>query len=256
MSGAETGLAGKVCIVSGGGSGIGRATALRVAEEGAGVVLVGRTATKLERVRREVEAAGGIAAVHSLDVADPEATRVMAQQVLARFGRVDVLINNAGEGSSHRRLSTTTPEEIRSVLDSNLLGTIYCTQAVVPAMLQAGRGTIINLASIVGLIPSVHAGMIYGAAKAAVINFSRFLEIELRNSNIRTCVVLPGEVDTPLLDRRPHPPDAAARATMITAEDVAAVIAFVAMMSQRASIRQIVIRPTFQRDVGAELEKA
>ncbi|HZF12268.1 MAG TPA: SDR family oxidoreductase [Thermoanaerobaculia bacterium] len=258
MMGGDTGddgLAGRICVITGGGSGIGRATALRLARDGARVVLVGRTAAKLEAVRREVEALGGSVTVHALDIADLAAVQSMVQDVLARFQRIDVLVNNAGDGTLHRRLLTTTPQELRAMLDANLCGTIYCTQAVVPAMLAARQGTIINLASIAGAQPGVHSGMAYSAAKAAVINFTQFLEAEFRNRGLRVCVILPGEVDTPLLDKRPQPPDGGARSTMVAAEDVADVIACVVRLPQRATVREVVIRPTIQRDVRAELEK-
>ncbi|MCH8826320.1 MAG: SDR family NAD(P)-dependent oxidoreductase, partial [Chloroflexi bacterium] len=115
------GLDGKVCIITGGGSGIGRSTALMMAGAGAKVVLVGRTASKVEQVQKEIESAGGTATASSLDVADREAGLQLAKDVLAEFGRVDVLLNNAGHSSKHRMLMTTTPEELRSVIDTNLI---------------------------------------------------------------------------------------------------------------------------------------
>ena len=114
----------KVCIVTGGGSGIGRSSALMMAREGARVVLVGRTASKVEDVKTEVASAGGVAEAFPLDVADHDAVTQMATAVLEGFGRIDVLVNNAGHSSPHRRLMSTPPQEIRSVIDSNLVGTI------------------------------------------------------------------------------------------------------------------------------------
>lgn len=242
----------KVCIVTGGGSGIGKATALLMARHGARLVLVGRTAAKVEEVREEVEAAGGQAVAVALDVADKAAVEAMVSATVERWGRVDVLVNNAGHSSPHRRLLTTTPEEIKAVLDSNLVGTIYCSQAVVPHMLEAREGTIINVASLAGVTGSLLGGMIYSAAKAAVINFTQFLNNEFKNTGIRASVVIPGEVDTPILDKRPVPPSPEARATMVPVEDVAEAIVLIARMSPRTCIPQLVIRPTYLRDVSAE----
>ena len=174
----------------------------------------------------------------------------MAASVLEKFGRIDVLVNNAGHSSPHRRLLTTPPEEIRSVIDSNLIGTIFCTQAVMPSMLEAREGTIINVSSLAGSNPGLVGGMVYSAAKAAVINFTGFLNAEFRNTGVRASVVIPGEIDTPILDKRPIPPSAEARTTMATAEDVAEAITLIARLPQRAAIPELTIRPTMLRDIS------
>jgi NADP-dependent 3-hydroxy acid dehydrogenase YdfG len=253
---ADTPLRDGVCIVTGGGSGIGRALCRLLASEGAKVVVVGRTAAKVDAVAAEVQAAGGVARARAADVADAPAMSAMAAEVMREFGRIDVLVNNAGHGSSHRRLLSTTPDEIRGIFDSNVLGTMLCTRAVVPSMRAAGQGTIVNVASVAALDPGILPGMAYSAAKAAVTNFTRFLGQELRNTGIRTCVVFPGEVDTPILEQRPHPPASEARATMVTSEDVAQAIAFVLRMPARATISELVIKPTRQRNAETELEEA
>ena len=248
------GLKDKVCIVTGGGSGIGLASALQMASEGAKVVVVGRTESKVERAREEIEAGGGTAMAVVADVADYEVVRRMASTVLNSFGRIDVLVNSAGHSSPHRRLLTTTPEEARSVIDSNLLGTIFCTQAVVPAMLEARRGTIINVSSLAGITPGPLGGMVYGAAKAGVINFTEYLQDELKNTGVRASVVMPGEVDTPILSLRPIPPSEEARSTMVTVGDAAEAITLIARLPQRTAIPHLSIRPTLQRDWSDEVE--
>ena len=246
------GLQDKVCVVTGGGSGIGRSAALMMADAGAKVVLVGRTAAKVEAVRDEIVAAGGTAMALGVDVGDYEGVMRMADDVLGAYGQIDVLVNNAGHSSHHRRLMTTTPEELRGVLDSNVAGSVYCTQAVVPHMRERGEGTIINVSSMAGVSASLLAGMAYSAAKAAVINFTAFLNVELKNTGIRASVVIPGEVDTPILDNRPIVPSDEARATMVTAEDAAEAIFLIANLPQRACIPELIIKPTFQRDTSAE----
>jgi NADP-dependent 3-hydroxy acid dehydrogenase YdfG len=250
------GLRDKVCVITGGGSGIGRSTALLMASEGATVALVGRTASKVESVEREVRATGGAAQAFAMDLADYDAVQSMSRAVLEGFGRIDVLVNNAGHSSPHRRLLTTTPEEIRSVIDSNLVGTIFCTQAIIPAMLEARQGTIINVSSLAGVRPGLLGGMVYSAAKAAVINFTEYINTEFKNTGIRASVVIPGEVDTPAMDKRPIPPAQEARATMVTADDVAEVITMVARLPQRTAIPELRIRPTIERDFSKEIGHA
>ena len=247
------GLDGKVCIITGGGSGIGRATGLKMAGEGAIVILVGRTASKVEDVKSEIEAAGGKAMAFGVDVTDENGVKAMVDSVLSVDGKVDVLLNNAGHSSIHRKLLTTTAEEVRSVIESNLMGSIFCTQAVMPSMLEAGEGTIINVSSLAGVTPGLLAGMAYGAAKAGVINFTQFLNSEFRNTGIRASVIIPGEVDTPILDKRPVNPSQDARETMVTAEDAAEAITLIARLPSRAAIPELVIRPTFLRDTSAEV---
>jgi len=246
-------LDGKVCIITGGGSGIGRSTATMMAKAGAKVVLVGRTASKVEDVQKEIESSGGTATAASFDVADKEAGLQLVKDVLAEFGQVDMLINNAGHSSKHRMLLSTTQEELRSVMDSNLNGTVFMSQAVMPNMQERGEGTIINVASLAGVNPGLLAGMAYGAAKAAVINFTSFLNAEFKNTGLRASVVIPGEVDTPILNGRPFNPSRESRDTMVTSEDTAEAIMLIASLPQRACIPELIIRPTYMRDVSAEV---
>ncbi|MDE0425083.1 MAG: SDR family NAD(P)-dependent oxidoreductase [Candidatus Poribacteria bacterium] len=243
----------QVCIITGGGSGIGRGAALMMAEEGATVVIIGRTASKLESVKAEVTAAGGTAVSYVLEVADYDAVEQMVADVLDKFGRIDVLVNNAGHSSHHRRILNTSPEEMRSVIDSNLIGTFFCTKAVVPAMLAAKSGTIINISSLAAVTPGPFSGFAYGAAKAGVINFTEFLNADLRNTGIRASVVVPGEVATPILDNRPIPPDADARATMVDVDETSAAILLIATLPQRSNIPELVIRPTMHRNMTGEI---
>ena len=243
----------KVCIVTGGGSGIGRSAAIMMAASGAKVILAGRTLSKVEGVQKEIESAGGIAEAVLLDVGDDEGVQKTVKDILDRYGRIDVLVNNAGHSSQHRMLLTTTPDEVRGVMESNLNGSIFCTQAVVPAMKAQKEGTIINISSMAGINGSPLAGMIYSAAKAAVINFTSFLNAELKNTGIRASVVIPGEVDTPILDGRPKPPSSESRSTMVTAEDTAEAILLIANLPQRVCIPELVIRPTYMRDTSTEV---
>ncbi len=248
-------LKNKVCLITGGGSGIGRATANKMAKEGARIIVVGRTQTKIDETVSSIKKDGGYASGYATDVSDQALVDDLVSSVIQEHSKIDLLLNNAGHSSKHRRLTTTTATEIQSVIDSNLIGTIYCSQAVVPHMISAEEGTIINVASIAGLSPSNLGGMIYSAVKAAVINFTGFLNDDLKNTGIRASVVIPGEVDTPILDNRPIPPDENARAKMVTAEDTAEAISMIARLPLRTNIPELQIRPTFIRDNSGEIEK-
>ncbi len=246
-------LTDQVCIITGGGSGIGRDAALKIAQEGATVVIVGRTESKLESAIAEIRTMGGTAECYTLDVSDFNAVQKMVDDVYQKFSRIDILVNNAGHSSHNRRLLNTTPEETRSVVDSNLIGTFFCTQAVVPTMLKAKSGTIINISSLAAVTPGPFSGFAYGAAKAGVINFTEFLNNDLRNTGIRASVIIPGEVATPIVDKRPIPPDADARALMVDVAETSAAILLIATLPPRSNIPELVIRPTIHRDMTGEV---
>ncbi len=245
------GLKDKVCIITGAGSGIGRSTAIRMAKEGATIILVGRTESKLQLVQQDITVIGVASKFYTLDVSDYQSVLDMADDVMKSFGQIDVLVNNAGHSSHNRRVLSTTPDEIRNVINSNLIGTIFCTKAVLPSMLQAHEGTIVNISSLSALNAGVMGGMIYGAAKSAIINFTEFLNnADLKNTGIRASVVIPGEVDTPVLDKRPIPPPSDARSNMVGAEEAAEAITLVASLPSRTNIPQLIIRPTMQRETS------
>ena len=244
----------KVCMVTGAGSGIGRTTALHMAREGATLVLVGRTEGKVASVAELIQAQGGTATAYGLDVSDRDSIVSMVDQVEKIYGRIDVLLNNAGHSSPHRRLLNTPPEEIESVISSNLLGTIYCSQAVLPGMLKRDSGTIINVASMAGIEPGLMGGMIYSTVKASIIAFTKFLNSEFAKTNIRATVVSPGEIETPALDRRPVPPNEEGRKTISGPEEVSELLVTIVGLPQRTAIPEVIIRPTFDRDRSEEME--
>lgn len=239
----------QVCIITGGGSGIGQDAALKMAQEGATVVIAGRTESKLDTVKSKIAAADGTAVSYVLDVADYDAVQHMVDDVLEKFGRIDVLVNNAGHSSHNRRITNATPEEVRSVVDSNLIGTFFCTKAVVPTMLEAKSGTIINISSLAAITPGPLAGYAYGAAKAGIINFTEFLNNDLMNTGIRASVIIPGEVATPILDNRPVPPNVESRKKMVDVAETSAAILLIATLPQRTNIPELTIRPTEHREL-------
>ena len=249
-------LNGQVAIVTGGGSGIGRAAALMLAAEGAQVVIAGRRKALLEEVVAAIEHAGGRCVARVADLADTAHAEDLARFTIQRYGRVDVLVNNAGHSSKVRNIRYVDEREWDSVLAVNLTGVYKLTQAVLPGMIERGAGTIVTVSSLAALKPGLIGGAPYGAAKAAVRNLMGHVHAVLRNKGIRATTILPAEVDTPILDNRPLVPDAKARASMMQAEDVARAIMLCVTMPSRTVIEEIIMSPTFLRDQSADLEVA
>jgi NADP-dependent 3-hydroxy acid dehydrogenase YdfG len=246
-------LDGQVAIVTGGGSGIGEATAVALAREGARVAVAGRRQQPLDEVVNAVTSAGGTALAAPLDVADPEAVTAAVGDVAERWGRVDLLVNNAGVNVPQRELASMTVPDWNTVVHINLTGTFLMTQAVLPYMRSQQAGTVVNVSSIAGYRPSALSGAAYNATKAGVNAFTESVNLAERRHGIRACALCPGEVATPILDKRPQPPSPEARAGMLQPEDLAATILFVATLPQRATVELLTILPTEQRDVTAEL---
>ena len=244
---------GEVCIVTGAGSGIGRATALKLAEAGAVPVLVGRTTSKLRDVAAEIAAAGGACDVEQADVTDYDAMRALAASVLDNHGRIDVIVNNAGFTSRRRYLLDTTDREAEDVVRVNLLGPFFLIQAALPSMLERRSGTIVNVSSRAGVDPVLLGGAMYSASKAAIINLTKYINVELKNTGIRACNIIPGETDTPVLKTRLIPPGPDQLAKILQPEDVADAILFAVSSPSRVLIDEVIVKPRFQRDVSAEV---
>jgi NADP-dependent 3-hydroxy acid dehydrogenase YdfG len=249
-------LKGQVAIVTGGGTGIGESAARMLAAEGAQVVICGRRQAPVDNVARSIEEDGGLCAARAVDLEDADAAAAFVGWTLERFGRVDVLVNNAGHSSHARSVRWTRRAEWDSVMAVNLTAVYVLTQAVLPGMLERGGGTIVTVGSLAALKPGLIGGAAYGAAKAAVRNLMGHVHNTLRNQGIRATIIMPAEVDTPILDKRPLNPDADARATMMQADDVARVILLAVTLPPRTVIEEIVLSPTILRDQSRDLAVA
>lgn len=231
----KTRFAGKIAIVTGGGGEIGRATALRLAREGAAAVVVDCNKDQAEKVAAEIMSAGGQAWAIQADVAERDQVEAMAGAVFDRHGKIDVLCNIAGIAPSAPLLETTD-DNWNKTIDVNLKGVFLCTQAVARLMIKTGGGAIVNMASTNGLVGEV--GLVaYNASKFGVIGLTMTAAIELAPHNIRVNAAAPGMIRTKLsqavLDADPelarsYLRDKIPMARFGEPDEVAAVVAFLA----------------------------
>jgi len=192
-------LKNRMSIVTGGGSGIGRATALKLASEGASVLVADIDGDGAAQTVASVEAAGGRAAAVIADVSDEAAAARIVRRAVELWGRVDVLVNNAAS-FHHRRIEDATRADWEKVLGVNVMGTSFCSKHAVEVMKAQGGGAIVNVASINGLV-AMPEWVTYNASKAAVVEMSKTMAMDLAPFNIRVNCVCPGMTDTPALKR-------------------------------------------------------
>ena len=196
----------KVVIVTGAGSGVGQATMVLLAQEGAQVLGVSRTRANLERTLEQTLAAGGRGSILAADLSQDAECRKVVDTALERYGRVDVLVHAAGVGYSWASISpgtmgdilNTTPEAWQEVMNINLSACFYMCRHLVPEFIRQGKGTIVNVSSISGLqgLASAHT---YTAAKAGMINLTRSLCVAYAAQGIRANCLAPGFIDTPMV---------------------------------------------------------
>lgn len=249
-------IEGKVAWITGAGSGIGRATAIALAKAGSNVVLSGRRQPLLEETASLMGKAGGKAMVETLDVVDSAAVEAAARRVREKLGSLDILVNNAGVNIVERYWSALNPARIDEILGANLHGAFYCVTAALPIMRAQKDGLIVNIASLAGKHISPLSGPGYTAAKHAVVAMSASINMEEFANGIRSCAICPGEVATPILDRRPVPVSAEDRAKMLQSEDLAETVLFVATMPRHVCISEIVLAPTWNRGYAAATQKS
>jgi 3-oxoacyl-[acyl-carrier protein] reductase len=229
-------LAETVALVTGSAQGIGRAIALAFAREGADLVLADRRADALPGVAEAIRSLGRRALAHPADVSDEGQVGSLVERALGEFGRVDVLVNNAGTIVLPGGLEETTPEAWDTMMATNARSVFLCSRAVVPGMRRRGRGRIVNVASTAGLRPLPERSA-YSASKHAVVGFTRALALDLRPHGIAVNAICPGAVDTPLTAySRPE----ADKSGWLQPADVAEVAVFLASDAARGMTGAIV----------------
>lgn len=246
-------LAGKIAWVTGAGSGIGEAAALALAAEGATVILTGRTREKLEDVARRIEQTG-IAHVQQADLTDKEQVRRVGAYITETFGRLDILVNNAGVNIVDRHWDKLTPEGIDTLVQGNLIGALYCVTIALPFMRAQQDGIIIHTASMAGRFIGGVSGPIYVAAKHGIVAMSHGLNMQECVNGIRSTVFLPGEVATPILDKRPIPVGPEVRARMVQPADCGDLIRYIALLPKHVVMNEVHLAPTWNRGYVANIQ--
>jgi NADP-dependent 3-hydroxy acid dehydrogenase YdfG len=233
----------KVAIVTGASSGVGHATALSLVKAGYQVAIMSRRGGPLREI---VQSAGELAkSLHAfpLDIINKSAVESAVKTLLDRFGRIDVLVNAAGTNIPERSLAQLTEEKMREVFDTNLTGSLNTIMAVLPAMRSQKSGTIVNINSIAGQNASILSGASYVMSKFALRGLTQSINAEEAKNNIRATSIFPGDINTPLLERRPTPPSKEARATMLQPQDIADCVMLAVSLPSRAVVEELRITP-------------
>jgi len=240
-------LSEKIAWVTGGGSGIGQAAAVEVAKGGATVIVSGRRAEALAETVTLIRQANGKAEAQAVDVTDREAVERAAKAILARHGRVDILVNCAGVNIPKRFFKDLAAADWDRVVEINLNGALYCTLAVLASMRERRDGIVINIGSWFARYQGYVGGAAYNASKQALTAITHQLNLEEGLHGIRGCVIHPGETVTPMQRARPKPPSPEDQARMLKMEDLGRVVRFVAESPAHVCLNEIVITPTWNR---------
>lgn len=231
-------MAGQVALVTGAGRGIGTAIAQSLAKMGATAVLCGRNRAALDSTTKAIVDAGGKAEPIACDVSRLESVEAAAKRIESSFGRVDVLVNNAGIGGLGGPLHRLPPDAWDQILNTNLRGVYYAIRAIAPMMIRARSGHIINISSLAGknALPN---GAAYAASKWGLNGLTYSVAEELRGHNIRVSLICPGSTNT---DFSPH--EGKDPKKMLQAEDVAHAVVMLVTQSPQSFISEILLRPT------------
>ncbi len=244
-------LEGKVAVITGGNSGVGAATAQLFAKEGAKVVISARRMAPLEEVANKIREAGGEVLAIATDISKPEDAKNLIEKAVETYGKVDVLVNNAGvldEGL--RPIDRVVDEDMDRVLNINAKGTMYCIREATNKMMENGGGSVVNVASVAGVMGC--GGAAYVASKAAIVGITRHTALRFAGKNIRCNAICPGSIATPMVaNMRPDNMDADMygamdkhadlRVPICMPEDVANILLFFASDESRAITGQAIV---------------
>jgi NADP-dependent 3-hydroxy acid dehydrogenase YdfG len=234
----------KTAMVTGAGSGIGRSITATLADLGLRVAMIGRNREKLERARAGLERGRDSAFVATCDISDRFAVKAVTDQILSAFESIDVLVCNAGINVKNRSLESLEPTDWDRMIATNLTGSYNLVHAILPSMRLQKNGLVIQICSISGVRASTLGGAGYSASKFGQSALGICLGREEGPHGIRSSVIYPGEVETPILDARPVPVGSDRRAVILQPEDVAAAVRFLVELHPRAHVPELVIKPT------------
>ena len=240
----------RIAVVTGAGSGVGRAVVIELAKRGFDIALVGRREDPLKETiaLAQADERGRKLAV-PCDIGNADEVQRMADRVRAALGNPGVVVNSAGTNVARRALAELSIDDYRHVIDINLNGAFYVTHAFLPGMRkrsdgQGGAGgTIVHIVSDAGFTANRISGAAYIASKFGLVGLTATINVEERNNGIRATAILPGAINTPLLDRRPVPPPMDARKKMLQPEDVAACVMLAIDLPDRAVVEQLLVTP-------------
>ena len=194
-------------------------------------------------------------ALEPLDVADRDAVDAAADRIIERFGRLDVLVSSAGINVKKRNWHNLSADDWENVIRINLDGAFYCVRAVLPQMIEQQDGLIVNISSWAGRQVSMVSGPAYCAAKHAMNAMNESINMEAGDHGVRACAVCPGEVATPILDKRPIPVTEKDRAQMVQAEDCGELVRFLAELPPHICINELTISPTWNRGYVGQAQR-
>ncbi len=233
----------QVVLVVGASSGIGRATALLAAREGAQVIAVARREDRLLSLKEQVRAEGFVLSTRTANATDQSAISAVVDSVVAEFGRIDIAVYATGTNAPDRAMKAMPPETWHNILETNLDGAFYLCHAVLPGMRTDGAGHIIFVSSTAGAIADL-SGAAYQASKRGVLGLAHAIRLEEKANGIRTCCIMPGLTDTELVEKRPEKLSAETLGKALQPEDVAATIVHIMGLPPRVVVPELLMMPS------------
>ncbi len=234
----------KVVLVVGASSGIGFATSLLFAQEGARVMASARREDRLLGLQKKATGAGGVIEIYPADATKPAEVERLAQETQKKLGRIEILVFSTGTNTPDRAMSRLNVATWDMMINVNLSSAYYVTHAVLPAMREARDGYLIYVSSISGLLPDA-SGASYQAAKRGLLGLAHATRLEEKENGIRTCVICPGLVETEILEKRPVKTPADVLKHALQPEDIAEAIVAVAKLPPRAVVPEMQILPSY-----------
>ena len=241
-----TELEGKVVVVTGGGTGIGAGIASELALAGCRVTIGGRRLQALQSLASSVTGGHPIR-THVLDVADAASIDAFFSDVVQQVGEVDILVNSAGINIRNRTFADMSPDDWERVIQVNATGAYRCMHQVMPAMRTRRDGLIVNISSVAGKRAIEVAGVVYCASKFAMTALGTAVSNEVCHEGVRITNVYPGEVNTPILDKRPVKLSQEQRDAILQPSDIASIVVAICKLPPRANVPEVVIKPTSQQ---------